>query len=222
MNNWFKNIFIAFAFFMILAVGLYIFITIEWTIYSTTSPDGKHIVSVKQERGKPFFNRKHVYLYAKSGSAPVLVKQRIMSSHMMEGNFMDHYPDYAWIRKDVLMIGNNVKESKSKLKVKNKGKNKLSYVLLETKEDKFIIFDMKPNSQIELGLFPMRSMTVQARYEGTDKSFGNGVMLESSILDVPKDLEYDVLVKNRNIDIVTPGYEVEFMGCCGYGRREIP
>ena len=210
MKNW------KFLLIIILALGLFKFITAEHILYSTTSFDGKYEVQISQKRGYELIER-YVYLRVDRRNTPFIEKELLFNGDWLDADFKDYYPNLLWLAPNILAIGKHNENAQDRLRIVNTGDQTLKYLLIETYRDKFIIFDFEPNSVVDLNFYFYGILSVQAKIDETSGNFGNAVKLKDNEKSV-RNKEFVISISGQDINIEAPGVSLEKTYCCGIKR----
>ena len=120
-------------------------------IGTTSSPDGTYTVSISQQRPFPFHER-HVVLNASRADAAIVQRKLLYTGDFMDQDFTVLYPMSSWASESVLRIGQVEDAADDTLRVTNDSMHRLTYLLIETYRDKFVLFDVEPRAVVTLQL----------------------------------------------------------------------
>ncbi|MDQ3474588.1 MAG: hypothetical protein M3447_12715, partial [Acidobacteriota bacterium] len=112
------------------------------TLSSTQSPKRKYRVEISQKRNSAGIER-YVYLNAYRNGERFVRSKLIYTGDVLDNDFRDLYPDYSWTDDSILKIGRNLAETQSNsLRITNETHDRISYLLIETYRDKYVLFDV--------------------------------------------------------------------------------
>jgi len=120
------------------------------TLSSTVSPNRKYKVEISQKRDAAGIER-YVYLNAYRNGEQFVRSKLIYTGDTLDNDFRDLYPNYSWASESILKLGRKVDETQSNsLQITNESSKRISYLLIETYLDKYVLFDVAPKSVVNL------------------------------------------------------------------------
>ena len=134
----------------------------------------------------------------------------------MDGNFESRYPDYAWSSDSILRIGRNAKDAENNfdvIKITNDSPNKVSYLLIETSDNKVILFDVAPNATVDLRFPFIWWLSCQGEFAESKERFGDAATMSEG----KKANQFEIKVKD-GVNITSPQVELGKSDCCAPDR----
>lgn len=119
-------------------------------LHLTQSNNERYKVEIIQKR---FLIERAVYLNAYRNGEQIVWHKLLYTGDFFDNDFPDLYPRYVWVSDSILQIGRNVNDPEKKfssLKVVNELANPISYLLLETSGNKIVLFDVEPQTAVNL------------------------------------------------------------------------
>lgn len=190
------------------------------TLSSTVSPNRKYKVEISQERDAAGIER-CVYLNAHRNGERFVRNKLIYTGDLLDNEFRDLYPDYSWASESVLKIGRELAETQSNsLRITNETSNRISYLLIETYRDKYVLFDVEPESVMNLKFQFLGQLSCQREFVESKQRFGSAVRLTN---DAENEVQGDfsIRVKETNAIIESPSLELRQVTCCAVDRPDI-
>jgi hypothetical protein len=120
-----------------------------------------------------------------------------------------------------LKIGRDVAAAQSnEVTVKNETSDQISYLLIETYYDKYVLFDVAPEAVIKLRFQFIGQFSCQGRFAASDKLFGSAVRL---VNDVEREAQGDFLIRIQEEApiIESPTLQLKKTSCCAVDRPDI-
>jgi len=192
-------------------------ITAPRELLSISSPRSKYTVQISERRVFPFIDSESVYLDASAGGKAFLRGKLLYQGDFMDSDFTDKYPTYAWRSESVLKIGQREVKQLDSLQIANQTPVPLKYLLIETYEDKFVIFDVEPGETINLDFHYAGRLSVQGESGKAGERFGSAVELTNKIdTDEPK--QFLINVTGEQVNIESPMQTINQVGCCAVDR----
>ena len=115
------------------------------TLSSTVSPNRKYKVEISQKRDAAGIER-YVYLNAYRNGEQFVRSKLIYTGDTLDNDFRDLYPNYSWASESILKLGRKVDETQSNsLQITNESSKRISYLLIETYLDKYVLFMLRQN-----------------------------------------------------------------------------
>src|ERR1043165_2116642 len=143
-------IFICFVAVALLLISGMAFVLSGQTLSSAVSPKRTYTVEISQKRASAGMER-YVYLNAYHNGEQFVRNKLLYTGDLLDNDFRDLYPNYSWVSDSVLKIGRNVDEPQSNgLRITNQSPNGISALLIETYDDKSVLFDAPPKSTVSL------------------------------------------------------------------------
>jgi hypothetical protein len=190
------------------------------TLSSATSPDGKYKVEVSQTRHTAGIER-YVYLSAYRDGKQFVRSKLIYTGDFLDGDFSDLYPNYSWASPSVLKLGRTIDATESNgLRITNKSQNRISYLLVETYFDKYVLFDLEPQSVVDLKFEFLGRLSCQGEFVESKERFGSAVALSSGAENkTPGD--FLIKVDGKNAVIESSSLQLKQVTCCAVDRPDI-
>ena len=184
------------------------------TVQITESPQGRYKVEVAQRK---FFIEDAVYLNAYRHKDRFVSRKLLYTADFLDEDFQDLYPTCSWISENTLQIGQrSVSEHLVEVSVSNKSETYLSYLLLETLDNKVIVFDVQPNSLDRLSFAFSERLSCQGQTVGGDR-FGGAVELVNTHV---KPRRVDIRIAKGTITIDCPDQNLKATKCCAADRPD--
>ena len=135
----------------------------------------------------------------------------------MDESFTQLYPNYSWLSESILTIGRREAPVTDKLEIVN-GPNHLKYLLVETYDDKFILFDVEPGRTINLDFHYFGQMSSQGEFASTSKRFGDAIELENET--VPGGTMFKIRIGPETVTIDAGQQFAKHIRCCAADRPD--
>lgn len=190
------------------------------TLCSASSPDGKYKVEISQTRHAAGIER-YVYLSAYRHGEQFVRSKLIYTGDFLDSDFSDLYPNYSWASGSILKLGRTIDETESNgLRIANISQNRISYLLVETYFDKYVLFDLEPQSVVDLKFEFLGRLSCQGEFAESKERFGSAVELSSGAEDkTPGD--FLIRVDGKNAVIESPSLKLKQVTCCAVDRPDI-
>jgi hypothetical protein len=203
---------------MVLIVGVACALSGQ-TLSSAVSPNRKYKVEISQRDAAGI--ERYVYLSAHRNGEQFVRNKLIYTGDLLDNDFRDLYPHYSWTSESILKLGRRVDESQSNgLKITNASPDRISYLLIETYQDKYILFDVEPQSVVNLKFQFLGQLSCQGEFAESKQRFGSAVRLSNDTEDeVQGDFSIKVIGKNANIE--SPSLKLKQVTCCAVDRPDI-
>lgn len=136
---------------LLFSLIFYKIIIVQSTFLTTHSPKATYTVNLVGQKERPlFFTNEVRFNVLKDGNA-FWSDQYLHSGDSFDISFEVGYPDYQWLDENILHFyrEEDFTESKPEIAITNNTNKVIMYMKLES-QDKFLIFDMQPNSEIAL------------------------------------------------------------------------
>lgn len=179
---------------------------------TTSSPKATYTVNLTGEKGRPVFFTNQVNFNVKKNGKTFVLNQPLHSGDSFDSSFESAYPNYNWIDENVMIFYSKKKfniDDNDTLIIKNNTDKKIKYTKVYSSEDKFLLFDIQPQSEIKLS-----TSSSKGNYPGiyimgefyNEKKFENG-----SGFVINKGLKgpfiYYLNINNEEINIKNPKLE---------------
>jgi hypothetical protein len=190
------------------------------TLSSAASPNRKYKVEISQKRDAAGIER-YVYLNAYRNGEPFVRNKLIYTGDLLDNDFRDLYPHYSWASESILKLGRRVDETQSNdLRIANVSPNRISYLLIETYRDKYVLFDVESQSIVTLKFQFLGQLSCQGEFAESKQRFGSAVRLSNDKEnEVPGD--FSIRVNGKNAIIESPGLKLKQVTCCAVDRPDI-
>jgi hypothetical protein len=187
---------------------------------SSASPNRKYNVEISQTRDAAGVER-HVYLNAYRNGEQFVRNKLIYTGDLLDNDFRDLYPNYSWASESILKLGRKEDETQSNgLRIRNVSPNRISYLLVETYFDKYVLFDVEPHSTVNLKFQFLGQLSCQGEFAESKQRFGNAVRLaNNSEAEVPGN--FSIVVRGKNAIIESPNLRLKRVTCCAVDRPDI-
>ena len=190
------------------------------TLSSASSPNRKYKVEISQSKDAAGIER-YVYLSAYRNGEQFVRNKLIYTGDLLDNDFRDLYPHYSWASESILKMGRKVDETQSNgLRIRNVSPNRISYLLIETYQDKYILFDVEPQANVNLKFQFLGQLSCQGEFAESKQRFGSAVRLANdSEEEVAGDLS--IRVTGENALIESPSLRLKPVTCCAVDRPDI-
>ncbi len=182
-------------------------------LYTTESPIKQFKAEIVQ---KHFLIERRVYLNAYQNGKLIVNQKLLFTGDFMDSSFESRYPDYAWSADSILRIGRNAKDAENNfdvIKITNDSPNRISYLLIETSDDKVVLFDIEPNTSIDLPFPFLQWLSCQGEFAESKERFGD----KASIPEGKEANQFEIRVKD-GVNITSPQIELDKSVCCAPDR----
>lgn len=183
---------------------------------ATSSPARKYTVRISQRRTFPLFER-YVYLFASRDGNSFINGKLLFTGDFMDEDFTQLYPNYSWLSESILTIGRRETPATDKLEIVN-GPNHLKYLLVETHDDKFVLFDIEPGQAIKLDFHYFGQLSAQGEFAATGKRFGDAIELENET--VPTATTFAIRIGPETVSIDAGQQFAKHTRCCAVDRPD--
>ena len=183
-------------------------------LHATESPAKRYYVKITQKR---FLIERAVYLNVTSASDSLVTGKLLYTGDFLDNDFRDLYPNYSWLSESVLEIGRSGKPNADNLRVINETGKKIAYLLIETYDDKFVLFDVEPGANLNLSFGYFGQLSCQGEFASSRERFGAAAKLVES--ESPKGKsEFIVRVGDNHVGIENQQLELIPIDCCAVDR----
>ena len=185
-------------------------------IHSTESPSQGYKVEITQKR---FLIERAVYLNAYKDGEPLVTRKLLYTGDFLDGDFRELYPNYSWLSESALNIGQRVWTDSDALRVVNESQNRINYLLIETWDNKIVLFDVEPGASINLQFLYFGRLSCQGETANSQERFGSAVELISG--EESKGQRYFVIrVTENHVSIESPRSKLKQVNCCAADRPD--
>ncbi len=142
------------------------------------------------------------------------MRELLYTGDFLDNDFRELYPNYAWESESILRIGRNVENAENQFdsfKIINESPNRINYLLVETSDNKIVLFDVEPRASIDLR-FPFYGwVSCQGEFAESDRRFGSAVEMSEAknILN-----QFEIRVNKENTVIVSSEVKLKGGKCC--------
>lgn len=188
------------------------------TLISSVSPNGTYRVEVSQERKGV---ERYVYLNAYRKDQPFVRNKLLYTGDQFDDEFRKIYPAFSWVSDSILKVGQDVAETQTnELTIKNETTKPISYLLIETYRDKYVLFDVAPEAVIKLRFQFIGQLSCQGGSTEVKKGFGSAVRL---LNDAEGEVQGNFLIRIEatNPIIESPNLHLKRVTCCAVDRPDI-
>lgn len=189
-------------------------------ISSTLSPNRKYKVEISQKRDAAGIER-YVYLNAYRNGEQFVRSKLIYTGDTLDNDFGDLYPNYSWASESILKLGRKVDETQSnRLQITNESSKGISYLLIETYRDKYVVFDVAPKSIVNLKFQFLGELSCQGEFVESKQRFGTAVRLSS---DAENEVlgDFSIGIKESSAIIESRSLKLKTVTCCAGDRPDI-
>jgi len=190
------------------------------TLATTESPNRKYKVEISQKKDAVGVERS-VYLSAYRNGDQFIRNKLIYTGDLLDDDFRDLYPNYSWASEGILKLGRKLENTQSNgLSVANVSPNRISYLLIETHQDKYVLFDVEPQSIVNLKFQFLGWLSCQGEFAESKQRFGSAVKLSN---DAESEVQGDFSIKvdGKNPIIESPTLKLKQKTCCAADRPDI-
>lgn len=187
-------------------------------LVSSASPKGAYRVEVSQKKGG--FER-YIYLNAYREGQVFVRNKLLYTGDLFDEDFRGLYPTYSWLADSILKIGQDIAEAQmNEVTIKNETPNQITYLLMETYGDKYVLFDVAPEAIIKLKFQFIGQLSCQGRFAVSDEWFGSAVRL---INDAEHEVQGEFLIRiqEENPIIESSNLQLKRVTCCAVDRPDI-
>jgi hypothetical protein len=190
------------------------------TLSSTASPNRKYKVEISQKMDVAGIER-YVYLNAYRDGEQFVRNKLIYTGDFFDNDFRDLYPNYSWASGSILKLGRKVDETQSNgLRIRNVSPNRISYLLIETYADKYVLFDLEPHSIVNLKFQFLGQLSCQGEFAESKQRFGSAVRLANDAEDKVQG-DFSIRVNGKDAVIESPSLRLKQVTCCAVDRPDI-
>jgi len=192
----------------------------EELLGSTSSPSGRFRVEIAQRRDAKGYER-FVYLNASRNGERVVEGKLLYTGDRLDDDFRNLYPDYSWLSESILKIGQRPRETQANgLRIANETVRRINYLLIETYEDKFVVFEVEPRAVVNLRFQFTGQLSCEGQVDATVKRFGSAVrLLDDGERAVNGD--FSVRVTDGGVLIDSRQLNLRQVTCCAVDRPGI-
>ena len=186
----------------------------------TASPGGTYTVSISQQRRLPIGER-YVALNASRAGAAIVQRKLLYTGDFMDQDFAALYPRSSWISESVLTIGQVEAGADDVLRVTNETVRRLTYLLIETYSDKFVLFDVEPRAVVTLRFNYVGQLSAEGQFQDAGTRFADAVALPDGAESVDGE-QFSIHVRESALTI-DGSRQLRHVACCavdrpGFGR----
>ena len=190
------------------------------TLSSAASPNRKYKVEISQKRDAAGIER-YVYLNAYRKGVQFVRNKLIYTGDVLDNDFRDLYPHYSWPSESILKLGRKIGDTQSNgLRIANLSPNRISYLLIETYRDKYVLFDVEPQSIVNLKFQFLGQLSCQGEVAESKQRFGSAVRLSKDAEDEVQG-DFSIRVEGKNAIIESPNLQLKQVTCCAADRPDI-
>lgn len=190
------------------------------TLSAASSPNRKYKVEISQKRDAAGVER-FVYLNAYRNGEQFVRNKLIYTGDLLDNDFRDLYPNYSWASESILKLGRKMDETQSNgLRITNVSPHRMSYLLVETYQDKYVLFDVEPQSIVNLKFQFRGQLSCQGEFAESKRRFGSAVRLSNDAEDEVHG-DFSIRVDGKNAIIESPSLKLKQVTCCAVDRPDI-
>jgi hypothetical protein len=109
---------------------------------------------------------------------PFIEGKLLYTGDRLDDDFRTLYPNYSWLSESILKIGPRPSETQSNgLRIENETAGRINYLLIETNDDKFVVFEVEPRRVINLQFRFKGQLSCEGQVDEMVKRFGSAVRL---------------------------------------------
>lgn len=188
------------------------------TLASQVSPNRKYSVEISQNR---LVVERFVRLSAYRNGERFVRNKLLYTGDHLDDDFTHLYPEYFWVSESILKMGRKLDgPSPNGLKIVNESPDRISYLLIETYDDKYVLFDVEPGSVVNLKLQFLGRLSCQGETVAPKRHFGSAVKL---IDDAEKEVSgnFSIRITANDVIIESPDLKLKTTTCCAADRPDI-
>jgi hypothetical protein len=187
---------------------------------SISSPSSKYKIDITQKRDSAGVER-FVYLNAYRDREQFVYNKLLYTGDFLDDDFRASYPTYSWVSESTLKIGRALVDTQSnRLTIRNTTTDRISYLLIETYKDKYVLFDVEPESEINLMFQFLGQLSCQGEFAESKERFGSAVRLgtngESEV-----EGDFSIRVEYKQVNIDSSNLKLRRVTCCAVDRPDI-
>ena len=186
---------------------------------SAASPNQKYQVEISQKRILGF--ERFVYLSAYRNGGQFVRNKLIYTGDSLDNDFRDLYPHYSWPSESILKLGRKADETQSNgLRIRNLSPHRINYLLIETYLDKYVLFDVEPQANVNLKFQFLGQLSCQGEFAESKERFGSAVRL---VNDSEEEVvgDFSIRLTGENALIESPSLSLKPVTCCAVDRPDI-
>jgi len=184
------------------------------TLATTSSPGGTYTVRISQQRRLPIGER-YVALNASRAGAAIVQRKLLYTGDFMDGEFAALYPRFSWASESVLRIGQVEDADDDTLRVTNDSMQRLTYLLIETYRDKFVLFEVEPRALVTLRFNYIGKLSAEGRRDSGTR-FADAVALSDGAESVDGE-QFSIHVRESAVTI-DGSRQLRHVACCAEDR----
>jgi len=187
---------------------------------STLSPSGRLKVEIAQMRDPAGYER-FVYLNASRNGDRFVDDKLLYTGDRLDHDFRNLYPNYFWLSESILKIGRRPSETDSNgLRIANETVSRINYLLIETYQDKFVLFEVEPRAVVNLRIRFIGQLSCEGQVDPAGKRFGSAArLLDNAESAVSGD--FSVRVTDVGVLIESRKLNLKSVTCCAVDRPDI-
>jgi hypothetical protein len=187
---------------------------------STLSPSGTFRVEITQRRDSRGYER-FVYLNASRNGDRFIEDKLLYTGDRLDDDFRNLYPNYSWQSESILKIGRSPSETQANgLRIANETARRINYLLIETYQDKFVVFKVEPRAVVNLRFRFTGQLSCEGQVDATVKRFGSAVrLLDDGERAVSG--EFSVRVTDGGVLIESRQLNLRPVTCCAVDRPDM-
>jgi hypothetical protein len=197
-----------------------LFVPVNRIVYSVSSPSDKYQVRINQKK-KAFLGIKAAYLQAWKSNERLVTNKLLYDGDFLDDDFGDRYPNLKWVSDSILAIGTpgSSESQLDNLRITNETLETFNYLLVETYQDKYVIFEVPPGAVVELKFELLGRISCEGESKNNRERFG----VAAEFRRASRNREYFVKIRNQGVSIESPRFETTYVPCCavdraGFGR----
>lgn len=187
---------------------------------STLSPNGRFKVEIAQRRDSAGYER-FVYLDASRNGDRFVEDKLLYTGDRLDDDFRNLYPDNSWLSESILKIGRRPSETDTNgLRIANETVSRINYLLIETYQDKFILFEVERGAVVNLRIRFTGQLSCEGQVDATVKGFGSAVRLLDNAEGA---VSGDFSVRLTDVGVLIESRELNLrpVTCCAVDRPDI-
>ncbi len=187
---------------------------------STLSPSGRIRVEIAQRRDPRGYER-FVYLNASRNGDRFIEDKLLYTGDPLDDDFRNLYPNYSWLSESILKIGRRPSEIQANgLRIANETASRINYLLIETYQDKFVVFEVEPRAVVNLQFRFRGQLSCEGQVDATVRRFGSAVRLLNDAERAVRG-DFSVRVTDGGVLIESRQLGLRPVTCCAVDRPDI-
>ncbi len=133
-------------------------------------------------------------------------------------NSQKYIRTYTWVSESILKLGEKIDDThRNGLRITNASPNRISYLMVEVFLDKYVLFDVEPQSIVDLKFQFHGKLSCQGEFAESKQRFGSAVQISNDIQDKVRG-DFSITIDEKNAVIKSPGVSLKETSCCAADR----